>query len=231
MQPANYRISMIIGKRGYGKTGTLIRDVMPEYIATRYKQFGKIKIGIYDLEHNYNYHKFECLSDKDYPKAKKDLLKTFCANPVPVVTIQQFSLLKAFTVRILPGNDETAGKFVPQAFTSIVNDRKLRECLIAIEDAARFMPDNNRLDTDLRDMIINAKQRSMDICLLFHDWSDVPPKLIRWIDEIYLHKTDTSAEYRKKDLGPHKYNLMLQAEKEVNAHPDKYFHKKIILNE
>lgn len=227
----NYRIKMVLGKRQHGKTGTVIRTIIPWYVLERYRHFGKVKIGIIDLEHNYNYEKFECLSDSKYPKEKKDILKIVSNQPVPAIPLEKFGFLKKKTVRLLPDENENADHFSDRVFNAIKNDRTINKCLLVVEDAARFMPDNNRMDSDLKAMCINAKQRDMDLCLVFHDWSDVPPKLIRWIDDIYLHKTDTTATYRAKDLGPHKLAQLLQAEKEVNNHPENFFHKHIILNE
>lgn len=229
-QAPNYKITVIIGNRGYGKTGTFIRIVIPEYILERFPQFRNFKCAIIDLEENYNYEKFECLTDKNFSKERKEILKRFCSQPVPIKRLKNLPHLNSGVFRFIPGEDEYAGAFADNVMKAIVYDKRIKEMLICIEDAARLMPDNNTLDTRLRDMIINAKQRKMDIVLFFHFWSDVPPKLLKWVDVIYLHKCDESAMLREKNITEIKLNKIIAAEQRLKASSNKYAHEKIILN-
>ena len=222
----NFKITLIIGNRGTGKTGTFIRQIVPEYIARRKGQF---KIGVFDLEDNYNYQQFECLSDSHFAAGRKKILTDHVYTPVPIKTREQFSKVLKGMVRVLP-QGENAGDFTRVALKDIVYNQSINNCLIAIEDSARFMPDNNGLDSSLRDLIINCKQRSMDVVLMFHFWSDVPPKLIKWIDEIYLHKCDESATKRKKDIAEIKLEKILTAEHRVQANRNRYYFERITLN-
>ncbi len=222
-----YDITMIIGNRGTGKTGTLIRQIIPEYIAIRE---GKYKIGVFDLEDNYNYQAFECLQDSKYSVERKKLLQRYVCTPVPIFTRERFVKVTRGMVRILPQAHENGGDFTRTAMKDIVYNQSIKECMIVIEDSARFMPDNNSLDSTMRDIIINAKQRRMNLVLMFHFWSDVPPKLLKWIDTIYLHRCDESVSKRSKDIAEVKLGKILAAEKRVNQNKNRYAFEKITLN-
>ncbi len=229
-EPAkDFRIGVVLGNRGFGKTGTFFRVFLIWYVLKRFKQFmGDIVVYIFDLEKNYNYEKIECLTDRTFDKEKKELIKHICSQPIPIR--KRGKIIKKGVIRILPEETESGGAFASKIFTDITENRNIKNCAVVVEDAARFMPANNQLDVQLRNMIINAKQRSMDLLLFFHSWEDVPPNLIRWIDDLYLHKVDTSATWRQDKLGPAKLAKVVEAEKEVNAHPSKYFMKHVILN-
>lgn len=222
----SFKIIMIIGNRGTGKTGTLIRKIVPEYIALRK---GKFKIGVFDLENNYNYNHFECLTDPRFDEQRKKLLINRCENPVPIVSRDRFPNIKEGMVRILPGKNEHAAQFAKTCLSDIVYNQSVNNCLVVVEDTARFMPNNNALDSALHDLMINCKQRKMDLVMMFHFWSDVPPTLLKWIDVIYLHKCDESVKSREKKLSPIKVEKILQAEARVNKQPNRYHSEKIIL--
>ncbi len=231
MSDLRFKITMIVGNRHTGKTGTLIRQILPEYIATRYKHFGAIKVGVFDLEKNYNYEKFECLQDPAFPQERKNLLTRFIKVPVNIIHRARFQALKSGMVRILPIN-EFAGQFIDEVIKGICYDTKINKCLIVLEDTARFMPGNNSFDSTLRDLIINSKQRAMDIVMMFHFWTDVPPKLIKWIDEIYLHHCDESVSCRRKDVPEVKMQRILEAEARIRANAaNRFYTEKIILNQ
>ncbi len=222
-----YDITMIIGNRGTGKTGTLIREIVPEYIAIRK---GNFKIGVFDLEDNYNYNSFECIQDPKYSVERKKLLQKFVFTPVPVFTRERFAKVTRGMVRILPQANENGGEFTRTAIKDIVYNQNIKECMIVVEDSARFMPDNNSLDSTMRDIIINAKQRRMNLVLMFHFWTDVPPKLLKWIDTVYLHKCDETVMKRAKDIVEIKLQKILAAEKKLTNNRNRYAFEKIKLN-
>lgn len=223
------KITMILGSRGRGKTGTLIRHIVPGYIARRQPEFGFNKIAIIDLEDNYNYNSLECLSDASYPESHKKVLRRYFHAPVKAISRKRLPALKSGAVRVLPG-DEFAGEYIDGVIDDICYNKAVKQCLIVFEDAARFMPANNGLDSVVRDMIINAKQRAMDIVFIFHFWSDVPPKLCKWIDTLYLHHCDESVAGRKKAIGESKYARILEAENRIKKNSNKYYFEKINLN-
>lgn len=228
-----FKISLILGNRGTGKTNTLFREVIPEYLAVCYKTTrtpGVFKIAVCDLENNYNYNSLECLKDPAFADSKKKLLTKYIKTPVKIIRKEKFALIKQGMFRVMPGNDEHGGEFAKSILSDIVYNRAINNCLVVVEDSARFMPDNNGLDSQLRDLIINSKQRSMDIVLMFHAWTDIPPKLLRWIDQIYLHKCDESVISRKKNISEVKLELILRAEEKLKWIKNKYASEKIILN-
>lgn len=58
---------------------------------------------------------------------------------------------------------------------------------IVIEDATRFVDAN--VQDNVKNFVLDTKQRNIDLVFTFHSLSDVPPKLIRWSDYITLFKT------------------------------------------
>lgn len=69
--------------------------------------------------------------------------------------------------------------------------------MIVFEDAAKY------LDPKLQDHVVkligDSKQMDVDLVFMFHFFKMVPPRLIRYIDFLVLHKTDDPVG-RKTDL-------------------------------
>lgn len=72
-------------------------------------------------------------------------------------------------------------------------------CLIIYEDASKYI--GKMMDTHVRYMIFDSKQKNNDLIFLFHGFMATPPELFRISDTITLFKTGDHPKCRKKQHG------------------------------
>jgi hypothetical protein len=62
-----------------------------------------------------------------------------------------------------------------------------RNCYTIIDDGGRFF--DEQLPRSAKKFVLNTKQINVDLTIVFHSLSEVPPKLARWCDVLTLFKT------------------------------------------
>ena len=75
--------------------------------------------------------------------------------------------------------------------------RNLKNALIVFEDAGKYIRKN--LQLDVRQFVIDSKQKNLDLIFIFHGFAATPPELIRYSDIITMFRTD-NPEYRKSEI-------------------------------
>ena len=73
----------------------------------------------------------------------------------------------------------------------------LRNALIIFEDATKYV--NKVIQKPLRSLIMDSKQKNLDIIFMFHGFSYMPPEMTRIVDYLTIFKCDNPA-YRKSDI-------------------------------
>lgn len=96
--------------------------------------------------------------------------------------------------------------------------------LIVYEDAYKHQAE--KLDKPIKELIIDSKQKNIDLVFMYHAFSMAPKDLYRMIDLIELFKTKDHPSSRKEDM-PGYYEQALKAYTEVQAHPSRFYHQLI----
>lgn len=90
---------------------------------------------------------------------------------------------------------------------------------VVFEDAGKYT--ERTLPRPFRRLIIDSKQRNIDLLFMYHAWVDTPGDIFTKSDYIQLFKTEDSPEVRK-----HKIRLFDKVQKvynQVQAHPSRFF--------
>ena len=98
--------------------------------------------------------------------------------------------------------------------------------LLLMEDATNFIPKS--IPKEVRRMIIDTKQKNVDMLMTFHGFMSTPPEIIRYADTITMFKTDTP-ETRKDVIGAY-YEDVLKAYNEIMKSTNPYINKTIKIN-
>ena len=89
---------------------------------------------------------------------------------------------------------------------------------VLMEDSSRWF--EGRLTKSQRNYVLNTKQRNVDLHLVFHLLSDVPPAIVKHCNYFTLMKTHESFYDKKKYTMPH----FDKAFKHVSESEDKHVH-------
>jgi hypothetical protein len=95
-----------------------------------------------------------------------------------------------------------------------------------MEDATSFIPKS--IPKEVRRMIIDTKQKNVDLLMAFHGFMSTPPEIIRYCDTITMFKTDDPAA-RKEVIGAY-YNDILEAYNSIMKSKNPYINKTIKIN-
>lgn len=95
--------------------------------------------------------------------------------------------------------------------------------LLIMEDATSFIP--KTIPKEVRRMIIDTKQKNVDMLITFHGFMSTPPELLRYCDAITMFRTD-SPESRKNEIGAY-FEDVLKAYNEINKSTNPYYNKTI----
>lgn len=98
---------------------------------------------------------------------------------------------------------------------------------LVFEDATKFI--GSRLTDDVKNFIVDSKQKNLDIFFIFHALMLIPNDLIRFSDTLTLFKTNENftTNLRSKFPVPNLEQLF----NEVNAHPSKYYNQTIRISD
>lgn len=98
--------------------------------------------------------------------------------------------------------------------------------LLILEDSTSFIP--KTIPKELRRMIIDTKQKNVDLLTVFHGFMSTPPELFRYADTITMFKTDNPIS-RKDVIGSY-YSDIEKAYYQIQNSKNQYENKTIKIN-
>lgn len=96
--------------------------------------------------------------------------------------------------------------------------------LIVFEDAYKHQ--KKTLDSNVVDLILDSKQKNLDIIFMYHAWILAPNDLYRLLDSIEVFKTKDTPEARKEQMAGY-YEDAIQVHNEVMKHESSFYHKSL----
>jgi Ni2+-binding GTPase involved in maturation of urease and hydrogenase len=137
----------------------------------------------------------------------------------PIIEAKYLPAVKSGVVRVLV--DDTR---IEHAM-SIVK-KSVRNTVLILEDAGKYI--TGTIDNELKNVLLDTKQKNIDTILQFHGVGDVPPSIFRYSDSVFLFKiNDDLNTYKGKIPNFAEFKL---AYNEVMQHPSPYFVKRLYLN-
>jgi hypothetical protein len=132
---------------------------------------------------------------------------------IPTITIDMLQYWKKPNIyRIFGSNPDEILKAIGQ---------HIWNALIIYEDASKYVDLN--LKDDVRDYILDSKQKNVDLLFLFHGFTFMPPKMFRIIDNLVIFRCE-GPQSRKNDIVG--YQEVLAAwERVMNEKP--YYHETV----
>ncbi len=101
--------------------------------------------------------------------------------------------------------------------------QNVSNCLIIFEDASKYI--GKLMDSHVRTMIFDSKQKNNDLIFLFHGFMATPPELFRISDTITLFKTGDHPRARKNEMV--NFNEIVKIYDEVQSNKIAWFNKTI----
>lgn len=98
--------------------------------------------------------------------------------------------------------------------------KKIYNAVIVLEDATKYIAGD--LTPDQRAIMLDSKQKNVDVFLMYHSFADVPPKLYRYLNDIIVFPTNESIASSKAKIGY--YDRVREAWEAVMAEREKYKH-------
>lgn len=170
----------------------------------------------------------------DKPLNKKGLLDIYVAKGMKILIVDTLDHPSYRNIPILKQNEFLKFRsgvarviFEPDnmnKFINLINRAPfMNNTLIVLEDAGKWT--GEKLSAQLKRLIIDTKQRNIDIILMYHCFIDTPANLFTKTDFIKLFKTEDSPEIRKERM--RLYSKVAEAYEQVKKHPSN-FHGKYI---
>lgn len=166
------KVSIIIGKRGCGKTTFLKEKVIRSSVLPK-----TLIIDTFDslTWHSMESHNFpnalgeriEEIKEEEIYFFRKGIKRMICPRPE-----RSFDLLAEY----------------------------LRNTLVIFEDSTRYL--EGRLQESVRNFVLDTKQKNLNLVFVFHSLSDVPPRLIKYSQSITMFKTLDGSVDRNKYSNP-----------------------------
>ena len=120
------------------------------------------------------------------------------------------------TYRIYEGNPDTNLATI---------QTHLKNALIIFEDSGKYIKKN--LQADVRQFVIDSKQKNLDIIFIFHGFAAVPPELLRYSDIVTMFKTD-NPDYRKSEI--YCYEEIKKKYEEIQKSKNPYENRTIVIS-
>lgn len=158
-------IYVFAGQIGSGKTDNT-KSVMEKI----YSSNSSIdKMVVYDDDDNDTWHTMETWNHSEWK-----------SHQLPIVNQEQLLRLKSGRVRYIGYDFEK----------DIYDLSQLRNTVLLIEDSQRFITNTGQPTKHLRHLLLNVKQRNIELILIFHSLMDIPSWLARICRIIILHHTE-----------------------------------------
>jgi hypothetical protein len=137
---------------------------------------------------------------------------------IPVLQQQHFSKFTSGIARTWMEPDSMA------SLVDLINrSPHMNNTLIIFEDAGKYT--DKALPKPFKRLIIDSKQRNIDIIFMYHCFIDTPTNIFTKSDFIQLFKTEDSPLVRKNNI--RLFDKVYGAYEEVKNHPDNFFGKYI----
>ena len=192
-------IYSVVGEIGSGKT-----DNMKNIIWELREIFNKVVI--FD---EFDSDVWDTMETWDHPERMN--------MSIPIIPEEKLLYLKKGIVRIVQKNEDIEHYY--HLF------RELRNTVIVLEDSSRFIESEEKLSTPLSKLILDVKQKNIELFFVFHSLMDVPPKLARRTRILIMHKTGETEIPRKW-----KKPKVISAFKRVMESKDEFFKVSVPLN-
>lgn len=137
---------------------------------------------------------------------------------IPVLTLEQLPGWKKGIYRIYA----TENIDIDDIIEAI--NKYLTNALVFFEDALKYIPDRLK-GYPIGKIIIDSKQKNLDLFFMLHGWGLVPPDLFRFCDLITVFKTNDSPADKKNQI-PH-FTEIMKLHTVVTEDPSPYANKTI----
>jgi len=159
---------------------------------------------------------------KDKIQKASKLPKTVVIDTFPHPSYSEFQQIPGEKLRILKkGKKRVVGSNTEENIKLV--DKYLTNSLLVFEDCTKYIKSN--LQDSVRNLLIDSKQKNLDIILMYHSLGQVPPDIFRLSDFIVLFKTGEQWDNSWKKI-PNAHKVK-DAFIEVNKHSNKYYNKVI----
>jgi hypothetical protein len=106
-----------------------------------------------------------------------------------------------------------------------VLNRNVMNALVIVEDATRFV--GTKLTDDQKTIVLDSKQKNIDMFWTFHSLMSIPPDLVRISDTLVLGKTNENFTSYLRNKFP--ISGLEQGFQEVKTNKNKYFNKTLLI--
>jgi hypothetical protein len=195
------QVGTIIGQRGTGKSLFLLGSSWSAKESDRALQIPSLidtglKKGM----------KVLVIDTLDHPAYKR----------IPVLKQRMFKAFTKGVARLWLEPDKM------RPFVDLINrSPHMNNSFIVFEDAGKYTEKN--LPPEFKRLIMDSKQRNIDILFMYHCFIDTPANIFTKADYIQLFKTEDSPRVRRNNL--RLYDKVEAAHREVNTHPSKFYGK------
>lgn len=156
---------LIIGMTGTGKTvftKKFIRELLRRGTFQKAIIFDEFESDIWDDMETY-----------DHPE--------WADTKIPIIPLDKATKLKSGIARIIAEKDDLDYHFKEL--------NKVRNAVILLEDASRSIEAEVKPPKEVMRLFYNVKQVNVDFILVFHSLAEVPKKMFRQVNTIFLFKT------------------------------------------
>jgi predicted AAA+ superfamily ATPase len=196
-------VGIIIGQRGTGKTLFLLGSKL----SSNPNDKALNKKGILDI-YLAKGMKVLIIDTLDHPSYSN----------IPILKQKDFYNFKSGVYRVVLDPDN-----IPKFIDLINRSPHMNNTLIVCEDAGKYTGSN--LNKSFKRLIIDTKQRNIDLIFMYHCFIDTPANIFTKIDFLQLFKTEDTPEVRKSRM--RLYQKVFQVWEQVNNHVSKFYGKYI----
>lgn len=196
-------VGTILGQRGTGKTLYLLGSKL----SSNPNDKALNKKGVLDI-YIAKSMKILIIDTLDHPSYKN----------IPILTQKEFYKFKSGIYRVVLEPDA-----IPLFINLINKSKHMNNTLIVCEDAGKYT--GSQLTNPFKRLIIDTKQRNIDLIFMYHCFIDTPANLFTKTDFIKLFKTEDSPECRKNRM--RLYSKVYTAYEQVGKHPSNFYGKYI----
>jgi hypothetical protein len=195
-------VGLVIGQRGTGKSLFVTGS---KY--TSKPEDKKLNIpGLFDTYLNKKNMKVLVIDTLDHPAYRK----------LPIIKQSDFAKWNSGAVRIFMEPDNI------KKLVDLTNrSNNLNNTLIIFEDAGKYT--ERTLPKEFKRLIIDSKQRNIDIIFMYHCFIDTPSNIFTKSDFIQLFKTEDTPHVRKNNI--RLFEKVLKSHSIVNENNNKFFGK------
>lgn len=147
------------------------------------------------------------------------LPKVLVMDTFPHPSYEDFQIIPGEKLRLLKkGNKRVIGSNTNENLDAI--NQYYKNGLLVFEDCTKYIKAN--VQDSVRNLLIDSKQKNLDIILMYHSIGQTPPDIFRLCDFVVLFKTGEQWDNSWKKI-PNAHEVKNAFEK-VNEHPSKYHH-------